>query len=720
MALTVETIEKLNITDVLRSLDEKRKAEAALAAQSKALGVSEKQLSATWREQAKDADKAASASAANAATMQRAFGAGLLGGITAAVAGLDALSERVDAISDAAARSNLKGSTVEALGEAAREGGSDLKAIEPVLGQFVRRVGDAAKGSGETAEAFKRLGVSAVDAKGNLRATDDVFRDAVKSIAALEDPTQRATAAVQVFGRGAGPLLETGILDSTTALDDMIGKVEQFGISSAPNAAAAANEWQSAMADLKLVLDGTGASLLSTVGPTATDALKNFTLGLVAVKELGITPLNVAMNVAVTSAKALFVGLEAQSEAIRGRPLDAIRHFTEGLNEVGEQYEKNSEQIEADAKAGMERVKAFWEESNAVDADSEATGRNTQYRIDNAEAAAAQAKADQEAAEAAKRNAEAKQRAAAVAREHAQALKAESAAQNNLLATLISINQVSGGKKDTETAAYESTAKIQMRLLNERVEAARHAAFEGTKTEEEYQAQLIEIDQMAADERADIDAELMQARKEGVLDDVAAHYKAEQKKLNLEKAAAAQSKAIAADRRQALLSSLDGLASSAADAFGEESKVAKAAAQVQIAIAAVEGYAKALTLGPVAGAAYAAVVTAGIAIAEAKLAGIGTADIAVDDTPGVIRAPSNRRSTVNVKENDFVAAAQDPRELKRQVDSMAGNGSSAGGSTTIRFTVNGQTAQKITAHAGRTRRGAPYGAPVAGHRRTRY
>ena len=71
----------------------------------------------------------------------------------------------------------------------------------------------AKDGTGAAAEAYKALGVDVVDANGNLRDSDDVFQDVIKSLGSMENETERDALAMQLMGKSAqnlNPLIEDG------------------------------------------------------------------------------------------------------------------------------------------------------------------------------------------------------------------------------------------------------------------------------------------------------------------------------------------------------------------------------------------------------------------------------------------------------------------------------------------------------------------------------
>ena len=78
----------------------------------------------------------------------------------------------------------------------------------------------AKSGTGASAEAFKKLGVSVTDAQGNLRDNNDVFQESIKALGNIANETERDALAMQIFGKSAtelNPLIKGGI-DTLSAM----------------------------------------------------------------------------------------------------------------------------------------------------------------------------------------------------------------------------------------------------------------------------------------------------------------------------------------------------------------------------------------------------------------------------------------------------------------------------------------------------------------------
>lgn len=89
----------------------------------------------------------------------------------------------------------------------------DVETIAKSHTKLEKTMMSAMKGTGASAEAFKKLNVSVTDSNGQLRKSDDVWQDVIKSLGSLENETERDAIAMQLMGKSAAelnPLIEDG------------------------------------------------------------------------------------------------------------------------------------------------------------------------------------------------------------------------------------------------------------------------------------------------------------------------------------------------------------------------------------------------------------------------------------------------------------------------------------------------------------------------------
>ena len=85
--------------------------------------------------------------------------------------------------------------------------------IADAIKDMINTMRDAAKGTGDAAEAYKKLGVRVTKANGQLRDSNDVFVEVIDRLSHIKNPTERAALAMQIFGDNAirlNPIIEDG------------------------------------------------------------------------------------------------------------------------------------------------------------------------------------------------------------------------------------------------------------------------------------------------------------------------------------------------------------------------------------------------------------------------------------------------------------------------------------------------------------------------------
>jgi hypothetical protein len=90
---------------------------------------------------------------------------------------------------------------------------TEFSIIEGAMRKSLSSMRSAAKGSGEAAASYEKLGVSVKKADGSLRNSEDVFWDCIDALGRIEDETERDSVAMQIFGKSAqelNPLIAKG------------------------------------------------------------------------------------------------------------------------------------------------------------------------------------------------------------------------------------------------------------------------------------------------------------------------------------------------------------------------------------------------------------------------------------------------------------------------------------------------------------------------------
>lgn len=131
---------------------------------------------------------------------------GLGAGLTAALGGAVAVfASTGDAIDEMSQRTGFSAEALSELGHAASLSGGSLDDLETGIKKMQKTIGDATKGSAGAAKTLADLGVPLEQLAG--LEPEKQFALIADGIAAIEDPTLRAAAALSVFGRSGTTLL---------------------------------------------------------------------------------------------------------------------------------------------------------------------------------------------------------------------------------------------------------------------------------------------------------------------------------------------------------------------------------------------------------------------------------------------------------------------------------------------------------------------------------
>ena len=87
------------------------------------------------------------------------------------------------------------------------QSGANVDNLRVGMKTLTNQMGKAAEGTGNAADIFKRLGVSIYDSNGNLKDQETMLYDTLDALQGVENQTERATLANQLFGRSGSDLM---------------------------------------------------------------------------------------------------------------------------------------------------------------------------------------------------------------------------------------------------------------------------------------------------------------------------------------------------------------------------------------------------------------------------------------------------------------------------------------------------------------------------------
>ncbi len=133
------------------------------------------------------------------------FGVGL--GAGAVIAFGKHVVDTIGGLAEQAEQLGITAKTLQVYEHHALQAGVQSEQLQTGIAKLTRTIGEAVDGSDDAIKAFNKLGVGILDASGKVRSTDAVIADLAVKISALEDPSARAAAAVDFFGKAGQKLL---------------------------------------------------------------------------------------------------------------------------------------------------------------------------------------------------------------------------------------------------------------------------------------------------------------------------------------------------------------------------------------------------------------------------------------------------------------------------------------------------------------------------------
>jgi hypothetical protein len=148
---------------------------------------------------------------------------------------------------------------LQALELAANEAGVSSDSLTTGLRLLNRHLGEAAKGTGDGAQLFKKMGIAIKDAHGIARPAGDVLGDLADHIASIEDPAKKTEIAMKLLGRGGAELI--------AAFDEARKKMQELGGGMSVDFVEAAHKAEEANVDLDFAMKGLKTTIAGAVLP---------------------------------------------------------------------------------------------------------------------------------------------------------------------------------------------------------------------------------------------------------------------------------------------------------------------------------------------------------------------------------------------------------------------------------------------------------------------
>lgn len=256
----------------------------------------------------------------------KAFGEGLrsIGTKLAAIGGaaLTALfgtaktfADMGDALDEVSARTGVSVETLSEWGFAAELAGADLETLEAGIRKMQKTIAESIGGSKSAADALAQLGLAVADIAG--LSPEQQFRLLADRISQVEDPTLRAAAAMEIFGKSGTRLLPL-MAEGAQGLAQFQEQARALGLTISTQAAKEAATLADALDTVGKVIKQAVFSIGSALAPTITDLASGVTRAVVAFSEwikqnqaVVVTVFRVAAGVTAAGVSLIALGFAA-------------------------------------------------------------------------------------------------------------------------------------------------------------------------------------------------------------------------------------------------------------------------------------------------------------------------------------------------------------------------------------------------------------------------
>ena len=189
-----------------------------------------------------------------------------------------------DQLDKMAKRTGVAVETLSALSFAADRSGTSINSLEIGLRRLAANAADTAEGIGIAKEAFDRLGVSVVDAQGNLKSQDELLLELADTLGQMENSTLKAATAQDIFGRSGVEMLPL-LAEGREGILALMKTAEDLGEVMTTDQAKAAADYIDAMRDVEGAFKGLKFELTLGLLPALTTFVQLMTTAAKLMRE---------------------------------------------------------------------------------------------------------------------------------------------------------------------------------------------------------------------------------------------------------------------------------------------------------------------------------------------------------------------------------------------------------------------------------------------------
>lgn len=164
--------------------------------------------------------------------------------------------DNADSMGEMAEKVGVSVEALTRLGYAAKLSGTDTDTLATGLRKLSQNMLAIAQGStGPVAATFTALGVSAQNANGSLRASDEVLVDVADKFSRMEDGATKTALAVQIFGKSGAELIPF-LNQGRDGISALTAEADRLGITISGTTSAAAGQFNDTLDRLRATFDG--------------------------------------------------------------------------------------------------------------------------------------------------------------------------------------------------------------------------------------------------------------------------------------------------------------------------------------------------------------------------------------------------------------------------------------------------------------------------------
>lgn len=161
------------------------------------------------------------------------WGTAIVGGATAATGALVKFAESsastADNIDKMSQKIGISKQAYQELDFICSQSGTSVDTLQAGMKSLTAAMDGAASGTESNVEQFQKLGVSVTDANGNLRSQEEVMWETLSALQGMENQTEKARLATELFGRSGTELMPL-LNGASGSIDEMKQQAHDLGL----------------------------------------------------------------------------------------------------------------------------------------------------------------------------------------------------------------------------------------------------------------------------------------------------------------------------------------------------------------------------------------------------------------------------------------------------------------------------------------------------------